>query len=1740
MLKVYTRKHSAVIAISGILFSACLFISGSLYAQTTPLIRETVGTQLNGQSGNFTVPVYETAQGFDNASGTYRYQGTASVQRSYTSDTYYIDASGKSNLLLDYGNSFILSNIGPNSSLTSLHVYFGLYKSKSNVTSFPNSLVKLEYSTNYNPTTQTGTFTQAAITNINGNSGWQQADAYITVPANATLAFRFSNPSSSSSPDLRVQYRIDDIQAEYTNCADMLNPSIAFLSGSANACSGTGISLADITAYSTQGVKYAWVNNANSNTVLSTNNILPTQNLAVGNHSFTLSVSKADGSCPRQATQAVTIKPNVSASITGGSTSCQNSAPAGITFIGGNGTPPYTFTYKINGGSNQTISTTSGNTVVLSPSTTTTGTFTYSLVSVQDASCTNTASGSTTLTVIPDNSLTLSSGTGSNNQAICSGNAIGAITYSLGGGTTGVNVTGLPAGLSSVVSGSTLTISGTPTAGGTYTVTTVGNSCGNATASGTISINALPTISLSSSDADNTFCSGSNIVFTATTGLSNYNFRVNGSSVQSGSGNTYTTTALTNGQSVNVTVIGSNGCTATSNSISNTVNANPTATLISSDADNTYCTGTSVTFSANSGMSNYNFRINGSTVQNGASNTYTSSSISNGQSVDVVVSNANGCTTPSAAISNTVNSLPNVTLTSNDADNAICTGTSVTFTATSGFTNYNFRVNGASVQNGAGNTYTTSTLGDGQKVDVVATNSGSCTNTSNGITTAVSNAPTMTFTNPSACKTAAVAATANMAYSATTGSPNQYSLVFDVNALLAGFTNVTNAALPAGSIPITIPAGAAAGTYTATLGLSNSVATTCSTNPSAGTVTITVVANPTAPSLTSNDADNRFCIGTAVTFSSTTGFSTYTFQVNGSTVQSSASTSYTSTGITNGQQVTVIGTAASGCQATSAAITNTVYALPTAATITSNDADNSICSGASVTFTGSGTAVSPATISTYTFKINGVNQTNTTPTTYTTTSLANGDVATVLVTDNNGCTRLSSGITTSVNANPSVTLTSNDADNSFCPGTSVTFTASSGYTGYNFRINGVSAQSGSTNTFTTTALTNGQVVDVVVTGIGITACTSTSNGITNTVVSPSITLSSSDADNSFCTGTSVTFTATTGFSTYNFKVAGSTVQNTASNTYTTLALTNGQTVTVVGTNAAGCQGTSNVITNTVNAFPTATLTSSDADNVFCSGTNVTFTVTATTGASYNFRLDGVSKQNGATNTYSNNNMTNGQVVDAIVTSSAGCVTNSNSITNTVGSTNPTMTFTNPSACLGAATANMVYTATSGNPTNYSLTWTSLNAITGGFANVTNAALPSSPIVINIPAGTPRTTAATYTATLGLTNACGVNLAAGTVTLTVNALPTATLTSSDADNSFCSGTSVTFTATAGSTGYNFQVAGATVQNGASNTYTTSALTTGQQVQVIVTSAAGCTRTSSAITNTVLVLPDFTITSIKSCYANRSVLNQSVDFYRGGSNGRLNDEFASTGSGAARVQVAANAGTTLVNNYDYYRDGVLYDTKSAASKNYSDANWGSYTGSAPNLPAGTKYYTISVRCTSATNACTNTKSVQVLFQDIYVPGTSTQVYICTNGTRTGQTVTGTTNTMTNGNAENTIINNSNAYIGSCGEIFSKENLDGSISYEEVKTDDLLAYPNPFNSSLNLRFFVGNAQQSVRFTVSDLLGRSVYTFPVQYFDAAGVYTLNWDGKDAEGIDLKEGVYLIQMLQNDELKTVRVVLTR
>ena len=122
---------------------------------------------------------------------------------------------------------------------------------------------------------------------------------------------------------------------------------------------------------------------------------------------------------------------------------------------------------------------------------------TYSFTITTTGGC-GVASTTASLVVTPNNTITLSSVAGTDSQTVCINTAITSVTYTTTGA-TGATFAGLPAGVSGAWLDNIVTISGTPTASGTFTYTiTLTGGCGVITKIGTIKVNALNTIGLSS------------------------------------------------------------------------------------------------------------------------------------------------------------------------------------------------------------------------------------------------------------------------------------------------------------------------------------------------------------------------------------------------------------------------------------------------------------------------------------------------------------------------------------------------------------------------------------------------------------------------------------------------------------------------------------------------------------------------------------------------------------------------------------------------------------------------------------------------------------------------------------------------------------------------------------------------------------------------------------------------------------------------------------------------------------------------------------------------------------------------------------------------------------------------------------------------------------------------------------------------------------------------------------------
>lgn len=582
-------------------------------------------------------------------------------------------------------------------------------------------------------------------------------------------------------------------------------------------------------------------------------------------------------------------------------------------------------------------------------------------------------------------------------------------------------------------------------------------------------------------------------------------------------------------------------------------------------------------------------------------------------------------------------------------------------------------------------------------------------------------------------------------------------------------------------------------------------------NPQNNPITVTV--NP-LPTVTMTGATTICTGGNAnlnLTLTGTPNWSVngtgagVTWPVNGLTnansqinVTPAATTNYCITSVTDGN----------GCSTTGLNVCQTITVtgnVTPAVSITASTA-TTVCAGTAVTFTA--TPVDGGATPTYQWLVNGNPQGAPTTSNTLTYSPLNGQAVSVIMTTSLPCnttpTATSNVLTFTVNpvVNPTVNITANPVG-AICAGTSVTFTAlpSNGGMAPTYQwFSGANPIAGATaNTYTSTALTNGQVISVQMASSA--ACPSSANVTSNTIAMtvnptlvPSVTITAAPAG-TVCAGTNVTFTATPtnggAAPTYEWFVNNVSQGAGAGATFSSSTLNNNDVVSVVLTSNALCAtpttATSANITMSVspNLTPSVTI-APGTPGALCAGNNVTYTATPTNGGAtptYAWYVNNT-LQTGSGNTFTVNAPANNTQIYVIMTSSATC------LTSTTG-TSATSTITvNP-----IPTASFVGGATICQGQNANLT-INLNG-TGPFNNVQvwRVGNPAPVQTLNAQAGP---TATFTTGTAGqyfiseLNDANCPNTAdSPTVTVTVNALPTATMS---ANATICANGSHNFTIT----------------------------------------------------------------------------------------------------------------------------------------------------------------------------------------------------------------------------------------------------------------------------------------------------------------------------------------------------------
>jgi hypothetical protein len=1277
----------------------------------------------------------------------------------------------------------------------------------------------------------------------------------------------------------------------------------------------------EITQLYQQGqATYLWSNGATTPSIT----VSPTQTTT-----YTCTVTMNGVSTTQSQTITVNALPTVTA--TANQTVC---AGTSVT-LNGSGASSYSWSNGISNG------------VAFTPNATTT----YTVTGTNANGCTNTAQTTVTVNALPAANITAQGATTfcQNNSVTLNANSGAGLSYQWynnGSAINGANSATLPVSTS-----------------GSYTVqVTNANNCSVTSSATAVSVNALPSATITPATAT-TFCQGGSVVLNANVGQGlSYQWNLNGSPINGANAASYTANASGN---YSLDVLNSDGCSATATAVSVTVNALPT---VSAGANQTLCAGTAITLSG-TGATSYTWNNN---VSNGVAFTPAST-----QTYTVTGTNANGCAN-TAQVTVTVNALPTPSI-SYVGSPILCQGSVLALNSTAG----------SSYLWSNGQTTQTIQVTQGGAYTVQVTNANGCVGTSNAVTLTVNPlpAPSITAQGPTTfCQGGSVVLTSTGAtsYSWSTNATTQ-SITVTTSGLYqvtvvdnkgcsgssapiqvtvlsppnASITTIGSTALCAGqSTSLSAPAG---NTYLWSNGASTqnitvntagtySVQVTNAAGCSANSNVVTISVNPVPVANLSANGATSFCSGGSVVLTASAGAS-YLWNT-GATTQS---ITVNSSGTFN---VTVTG--AGGCNATSAATSVTVNALPSASiTATGN---TTFCAGNSV-------LLSASNGNSYLWS-NGA-------TTPSISATAAGSYS-VSVTNGAGCSATSTPIQITVNPLPSVSA---GANQSVCIGGQVTLSGSGAntYTWNNNVSNGVAFTPASTQTYT-------------VTGTDANGCSNTAQVTVAVNALPAV---SAGANQNICSGSQVTLmgSGANAYAWNNGVING--VAFTPANT---------QTYTVTGTNANGCSNTAQV-TVTVNALPTASINASGSTTL-CAGSSVN--LSASNGSSYLW-------SNGATTqtiTASSAGNYSVQVANA-----AGCNATStivNVVVNPLPAANITAngstTFCAGGSVVLSATAGASYlwntgatsqTLTVNTSGTYTVTVTSNNGCVGTSSpqTVTVSAQPSTSITANgatsfcaggsvllsAPNGgtylwsTGATTPSISVSTAGsysvsVTNGAGCSATSTPTQITVNPLPTV---SAGANQSVCTGAQVTLNGS-GASSYSWN-------NGVTNGVAFTPATT-QTYTVTGTDANGCSNTAQVMV-TVNALPVVSAGANQSiCSGAQVTLNGSGATSYAWNNGVTNgvaftpantQTYTVTGTNANGCANTAQV-TVTVNALPAVSAGANQSICSGSPVTLSGSGATTYswnngvTNGVTFTPANTQTYTVTG--TNA-NGCSNTAQVTV---------------------------------------------------------------------------------------------------------------------------------------------------------------------
>ncbi|MEO7266171.1 MAG: PKD domain-containing protein [Ferruginibacter sp.] len=603
-----------------------------------------------------------------------------------------------------------------------------------------------------------------------------------------------------------------------------------------------------------------------------------------GPHNVRFSGITTPGCVLDTVTLPIIIAPLPTATISGTTAVCLNSAPPSVTFTGAGGTAPYTFTYNINGGPNQFVTTTVGNSVTVTAPTNIAGTFNYNLVSVQNtgsALCQQPQSGTVVIIVNP-----LPTGVINGNTTVCLNAPSPLVTFTGASGsapyTFTYNINGGPAQTITTTSGNAVTLAAPTNVAGTFTYTLTfvqdinGPLCGQSQSATTvITVSPFPTATITGNIAVCRNAASPNVTFTGALGIAPYTFtyNINGGPTQTvttSTGNSVTVAVPTSTVGVftyNLLTVkegSAQACTQPqTGSVVVTVNPLPTATISGAISVCQNAPSPDVTFTGSAATAPYTFTYN----INGGPNLTITTTVGNSVTVAaptnvvgtftynlVSVRDASTTTCSQAQTGSTlitIRALPTATINGTIAVCLNAPSPSITFTGATGTAPYTFTYN---INGGAPLTVST-TVGNSVTVTVPTNTVGTFTynlvsvQEGSGLTcNQVQTGSAIVTVNP--LPTASISGTTEVCLNSSpsplvtftgAGSLAPYTFTYNIN----GGSNQTVTTTVGNSVTVIVPTNVA-GTFVYNLLSVRDASSTLCTQAQTGSATFIINPLPTA------------------------------------------------------------------------------------------------------------------------------------------------------------------------------------------------------------------------------------------------------------------------------------------------------------------------------------------------------------------------------------------------------------------------------------------------------------------------------------------------------------------------------------------------------------------------------------------------------------------------------------------------------------------------------------------------------------------------------------------------------------------------------------------------------------------------------------------------------------------------------------------------------------------------------